>query len=62
VQAERHLAYNPEEATSKSEEGKVHAYKRVQRGENGDFIRIRFTSRGARLIKRSRSINQIHNR
>ena len=60
AQAETHLANNPKEAMCKAEEGKERAYKeRIERVENGEFIPILFTSRGARSRKTSRAITKI---
>jgi hypothetical protein len=60
AQAETHLTNNPKEAMCKAEEGKERAYKeRIERVENGEFIPILFTSRGARSRKMSRAITKI---
>lgn len=63
AQADTHLTHNPKEAMLKAEEGKDRAYKeRIQKVENGEFMPILFTSRGARSIKTSRAMTKLANK
>ena len=60
MQADTHLQYNPRQAIVKAEEGKEKAYKeRMEKVENGIFIPLVFTSKGAKSRRSSRAIAKI---
>ena len=60
LQAQCHVENNPNTALARAEEQKERAYKeRIERVENGSFVRMIFSTRGAKSNKTTKALARI---